>query len=345
MTTTDRLKINPALGRMPALNYLLPGELQVDPTYQRSLEGKSSQQLIKDIAQHWNWDLCLPLVVARRGGVLYVIDGQHRLEAAKRRGDIPQLPCVLIESVSAADEAATFVHLNQRRRALSKVDEFKAAIASRDTRANAINDAMQAAGLSIAPHVNYASWKPGMVVNIGGIERAWRIFGDKVAARAMVALAVGFETQVLKYAGTIFPGLSAVCSDEMAGGKAFRGERFEKFTMMLFLKSQDEWRREILRVHADGLTPNEAAEAVLRKAWARSSAETAPPPKVFAPAPGPKPAAWSPPARATPPGLSEKFLPDAEGMSWCDQCDRRVGRDNAVRCKDQRCPLRAAIAA
>jgi hypothetical protein len=63
---TDRIKMNPPLGRMPVLQNLLPAELQIDASYQRSLDASNSQSLIRRMAQHWNWDLCQPLVVARR---------------------------------------------------------------------------------------------------------------------------------------------------------------------------------------------------------------------------------------------------------------------------------------
>src|SRR5947207_2595614 len=97
-----RLKFNPPLGRMPVLQFCAPGELAVDASYQRGLEDTRSRDLIKRIAAHWNWDLCQPLVVARRqGGALYVIDGQHRLEAARQRGDIAQLPCVVLDYACA----------------------------------------------------------------------------------------------------------------------------------------------------------------------------------------------------------------------------------------------------
>ena len=47
--------------------------------------------------------------------------------AARLRGDIPQLPAVVVQYASAADEAASFVHLNQQRRPLTRLDLFKAA--------------------------------------------------------------------------------------------------------------------------------------------------------------------------------------------------------------------------
>jgi hypothetical protein len=93
---TTKLKVNPPLGSLPVLQYCSPDQLLIDESYQRSLEAANSQTLIRRIAMHWDWGLCQPLFVARRAdGSLYVVDGQHRLEAAKLRGDIWQLPCVV----------------------------------------------------------------------------------------------------------------------------------------------------------------------------------------------------------------------------------------------------------
>ena len=206
-SATSRLKVNAPLGRMPVLQFMGPCELQIDAAYQRSIESGESKTLIRKIAQHWNWDLCQPLVVARRpDGGLFVIDGQHRLEAAKLRRDIAQLPCVVVDYSSAADEAASFVHLNQQRRPLGALDLFKAALASDDPEATAIAAAMEAAGLSLAAHSNFTAWKPGQVAIIGGIQRQWRREGAAVTGEALQVLATAFAGEILRYAGTVWPG-------------------------------------------------------------------------------------------------------------------------------------------
>lgn len=270
---TSRLKCNPPIGLMPALQYLLPAQLKVDPAYQRTLDTGPSQTLIRRIAVHWNWDLCQPLVVARReNGDLFVIDGQHRLEAARMRGDIAQLPAVVVQYESAADEAASFVHLNQQRRPLSKLDVFKAAVASEDPQATAILAAIEAAGLTLAPHSNSKAWKPGMIVNIGGIEALWRRHGEKIVREALAIMARSFDGQVLAYAGTLFPGVAAICANEMQGaardGEELDGWR-DMLAEMLGEAGQAEWRADIMRYKADN--PNlqfaAAAEAVFGLAW------------------------------------------------------------------------------
>ena len=271
---TDRLTFNPPLGVLPVLQYVLPAQLEIDAKYQRSLDGDQSQMLVRGIAQHWNWDLCQPLVVARRpDGKLYVIDGQHRLAAARLRGDIAQLPAVVVQYESVEDEAASFVLLNQQRKPLTKLDLFKAAVASGDTTASAIVDAMQAAGLSIAPHSNYTAWKPGMVSNIGGIEACWRGRGSRVTQLALKALAQGFQGQVLRYAGTIFPGIAALVDLEVrSAANTTAGPDREIWDMMIELlgaSSQEDWRKAIMKVRVDepSLSFAKASERAVLNAW------------------------------------------------------------------------------
>lgn len=325
---TSRLKVNPPLGVLPALQYLLPAQLEIDATYQRSLATGPSQSLIRKIAMFWNWDLCQPLVVSRRDdGRLYVIDGQHRLEAAKLRGDIAQLPAVVVQYSSAADEAASFVHLNQQRRPLNKLDVFKAAVASGDDEASAITTALTAAGLSIANTTNPDIWKPGQLVNIGGIERAWRVQGAEATASALGVLSAAFKGQRLRYAGTIFPGIAVVCADER---KYPSGRGANQFAQMLAAKPQVEWRSLIYAEHATSpnLSRREAAERTLRKAWADWRPSVAAPPPASAPRP-------APPLQITPP---------SDGKRFCDQCDRRVHLNAAALCKSAHCTLRPALA-
>lgn len=273
-SATSRLKVNPPLGNLPALQYLLPAQLKIDPTYQRTLETGPSQTLIRRIAVHWNWDLCQPLVVARReNGDLFVIDGQHRLEAARLRGDIAQLPAVVLQYASAADEAAGFVHLNQQRRPLSKLDVFKAAVASEDAEAVAILAAIEAAGLKLAPHMTSAGWKPGMIGNIGGIEAAWRQHGPVVTARALEVMAAAYPGQVLRYAGTLFPGIAHViaqerqgCDEEMIA--ANDAEFMPGFVDVIAAGDQGDWARDIIRLSPEVKGGRrEAAQAVFWQAW------------------------------------------------------------------------------
>ena len=333
---TTRLKLNPPLGNLPTLQFVRPSDIRVDPAYQRSLEASASQSLIRRMAQHWNWDLCQPLVLARRmapAAQMFVIDGQHRLEAARLRGDIDQLPCVIVNYANPADEAASFVHLNQQRRPLTKLDLFKAAVASEDPEACALIAAMKEAGLSVAPHSNATVWKPGAVSNIGGLEAAWRRHGPRIASAAMKAMSAAFSGQVLVYAGSIFPGIAAICADENAEGKRLTDDAVGRVIAMLRKRSQAEWRKEIALVRASnpGRNFGDASAMALRAAWSKEPPTSPPPLPRLQPAPLPAPT-FAPPK-------------ETDGKTFCFQCDHRVSLTAATLCKDRFCKVRPALSA
>ncbi len=313
---------DPPRGRMAALQYLPPSELAIDPAYQRSIAGADSQRLIKRIAAKWDWSLCLPLLVSVRenGGQLFVIDGQHRLEAARLRGDIGQLPCVIVSVGGVEGEAALFEQVNAQRRPLKSLELFRAAMASGDAEAQAIAQAIEAAKLAIAPHDNCTAWQPGMIGNIGGIRKAWQRYGGEATATALKVMAQAFDGQVLRYAGTIFPGIVAA----VAQG------RFVGLVALLAGKSQEFWRSAVLAARADdaNLSFARASALVIERAWRGARGEGI--------------GAASVDHRhlnALVPVDKSRFQ---EGYAWCEQCEKRVSAGAASRCASRFCKLKVA---
>ena len=95
------------LGNPPTLEWVALDRLLVDDSYQRRADDGRSKVLIGQIARGWDWRLYQPLSVSRRaGGELFVVDGQHRLAAARMRGDIPHLPVVILIVLVASLEGA-----------------------------------------------------------------------------------------------------------------------------------------------------------------------------------------------------------------------------------------------
>jgi hypothetical protein len=274
---TTRLKVNPPLGTLPVLQYCAPDQLKIDEEYQRTLSAGASQSLIRRIAMHWDWGLCQPLFVARRADSgLYVVDGQHRLEAARLRGDIWQLPCVVTSFATMADEAAAFVSLNQQRRPLTQLDLFKAALAGGDFEAAQIHVAVKDASLEIAPHTNASAWKPDVIANIGGLQRCYRVHGLQVLTISLGVLARSFRGEVIRYAGSIFPGIEGVVADELKADPSFADSRtLVLLVAMVSAEEQNEWYRQVSARTAEVPTRRAAAAAVFRDAWAAWKADDA----------------------------------------------------------------------
>lgn len=340
---TARLKVNQAQGVMPSLQFCLLDQLQIDPAYQRSMDNEQSLSLVRRIATYWNWDLCQPLVVARRvDGGLWVVDGQHRLAAARMRDDIPQLPCVVSNYAAAADEAAAFVALNRERRPLSTLDLFRAAISAGDETALAVFGAMTELGLSVAPHTNFTAWKPGMVSNVKAIERAWRGAGAVRTRRALAAMASAFSGEVLRYCGTVFAAaLGGVehCYDD------------DRVIAVLRRIGQAGLREKVAlyRVQFPNARFAEAAAAIMRAQLGVDSKPVAVEPQRIPTAPARPAPPLSKPTPVTAEGLRAPVVADPERpaaeMLWCDQCDRRVRKEAASFCTKKFCSIRKAAAA
>lgn len=206
----SRRRFPPQKGMPPSIEMRHPGELQIDDSYQRSIDTGPSRSLINKIANEWDWRMCMPLVVSRRDDGLYVIDGQHRQAAARKRGDIQYLPCCIARYESVAEEAAMFVAINRARRAMNRLDDFHAAQAGADPDAVAIAALIEGVGFTVSRRTGAATWVPGEVAFTSAIRNVRRRHGDSVPAQALRMMADAFPGQRLVAGSPIFTAICAV---------------------------------------------------------------------------------------------------------------------------------------
>lgn len=202
-------------GMPPSIEMRNPPELRIDDSYQRSIDTGPSRALINQIASKWDWRMCLPLVVSRRSdGAMYVIDGQHRLAAAKMRQDIQYLPCCVFVFESVAEEAAMFVAMNRARRAINRLDDFHAAQASGNEEALAIKGLIEAVGFTVSRKTGSGAWAPGEVAFTSAIGKARRRYGERVVMTALEIMAEAFKGERLIVGSPVFTGICAMLGDQ-----------------------------------------------------------------------------------------------------------------------------------
>ena len=119
--------------------------LQIHPSYQRDMIPSK----VKQITAEWSWLSCGALIVGMREGTYWVIDGQHRCLAAKRRTDITELPCVVFETVDVKQEARGFLEANTGRRPVTAIGKQKALVAADDEVAKFVQNTLDTYGVSI----------------------------------------------------------------------------------------------------------------------------------------------------------------------------------------------------
>ena len=110
------------------LAYIRKTLLEIDHNYQR--HAKNARVL--KLAKRWNWLACGVLIVSKRAGRYYVVDGQHRLMAAMKRADIDSLPCLIFESAEMRDEAVAFRDANKERRPITTFEQWNANLVAGD---------------------------------------------------------------------------------------------------------------------------------------------------------------------------------------------------------------------
>lgn len=118
------------------------GDVEVDPSYQRGENDTKSN----DIARNWSWIACGVILLALRFGKYFIIDGQHRWLAAKKRGDIMHLPCMVYGTADIAAEAQAFLKVNNSRKPITGLDRYRAAVVAREPQALVVEDLLHQAG-------------------------------------------------------------------------------------------------------------------------------------------------------------------------------------------------------
>ena len=259
-------RMPPPKGTLPVLQFCTPDQLQIDPRYQRTIEADKGGKLVSRIATRWDWALCQTLIVSRRPaadglpGGLFVVDGQHRLAAARLRGDIQVLPCVVVDHDDVASEAAAFVALNQERRPLTQFALWRASIAAGDAAACAVETIVATSGFTIVGSNSIRN--AGELNAIAAIRGFHRVHGDALLKHALIALHEGMEGEVLLSGATILAGLFGFAVD--------RKDRIDWEFLRDVLQSatHDEWIADINAVQAElDLGRRAAAQAAIERAY------------------------------------------------------------------------------
>lgn len=135
-------KIKDAKGEIVNLH---KSRLQIHPAYQRN----AIKSKIKAISSAWSWIACGAIIVGERDGEYWVIDGQHRVIAAKNRSDIDVLPCILFHTESVEQEARGFLDANTGRKPVSSIDKFRASLAAGDDTAKYVDSVFSELGIIV----------------------------------------------------------------------------------------------------------------------------------------------------------------------------------------------------
>ena len=123
-------------------------ELYLAP-YQRGLKKNRS----RSYADRYDPDIFGIILVSFRGGKYYIIDGQHRVEAARMKG-IKTVWCQVLTGLTYEQECDKFYKINNSRSALNANHKFNALVEQKEPTALEIVAALNRYGLSFSKEGN-----------------------------------------------------------------------------------------------------------------------------------------------------------------------------------------------
>lgn len=118
-------------------------DLKVDHSYQRELD----QKRVKNIADKFNPELAGTIIVSRReDGSLYIIDGNHRVNAMKLIGK-KYVMANILENLTIEEEAADFYKLNTLQKKPSFNEILVASITAKNEEALKYKETLDMSGV------------------------------------------------------------------------------------------------------------------------------------------------------------------------------------------------------
>lgn len=165
----DTTKVVP-LDKPSKLVELNAKEFSLDLKVQRQLNEDRADKMAEDFQPH-----ALGLVTAskRADGHVYVLDGSHRVSAARKARYDGLIACRLFENLTLKEEAALFLSLNNSR-AVQAIDRFKVRVTQGEPIATGINKVLEHYDL----HVDWANNQSlGTISAIGALEKLYRGMG------------------------------------------------------------------------------------------------------------------------------------------------------------------------
>jgi hypothetical protein len=122
-------------------------ELNVDNTYQR---GEASNTSTIEKAKSMQYAAMSAIVVAKRpDGTYWIVDGLQRTLAAKRRGDIDHIDCMVFDSKGQNHEAEVFLLCNKGRVPVKAMHKYKTSVAAGRTPESEIDKWLLENGFSV----------------------------------------------------------------------------------------------------------------------------------------------------------------------------------------------------
>lgn len=181
-------------------------KLKVVYTAQRALT-----KSVENIVKNFNSNLFMPIVVSERDGIYYVIDGQHRLFAARKLfGEDYLMECKVIHGLSQMEESNLFVKLNSSSKPLQYADKAKGLYYGNDEVTVNIYNICKNHGVELGIEDDKRASMDGRITAVKALTDTYNKIGAKQTDRLVKLLndtwdgkSTAFKQEMIKAVGVI----------------------------------------------------------------------------------------------------------------------------------------------
>lgn len=185
MSETDEKQELNDPGPRSDLAWLPINKLKVDERYQRDTSSNRSKAIINKIARELVWRRFGAIAVVPDDDEWFVVDGQHRVEAVRMRGDVTHVPGVVMNGISAAKAAADFVAINKDRVRLTPQQEYKAMVEAGDPVACGAQLVADSVGFEILKFpLQVSKQKPGQTLAVSTLLWIYKTQGEAILSES-----------------------------------------------------------------------------------------------------------------------------------------------------------------
>lgn len=157
--------------------------INTDYSYQRPLQTKK----VMHYANDWDYFQSGSFhVVQRPDHTFWIVDGNHRLHAARKRGDVKDVRCLVIDSPGIEWEAVTFNKLQIDKVRVTAIQRYTALVVGKDPLALRIKSVLDYYNIGVSPKKDNTGTQEELVAISSLMEIADR-FTD-VELKAVIAL-------------------------------------------------------------------------------------------------------------------------------------------------------------
>lgn len=197
-TKPTLLKPTPKLsdpGPKPEQQWLPKDVFVVDRHYQRHIDSRLSQKTIARIVRDFCWARWQPpTVTPGPKGTYIVIDGQHRIAAAKQRADIDKIPVYIVPDLTIQEAAKHFYHINKTRVPLHPLQVYRAELTMGDELALRVKAVCDEAEIDICKTpAGFGETLPRQTAAIGTIKKGLEKYGEEAVLAALMIIPDAFK--------------------------------------------------------------------------------------------------------------------------------------------------------